>query len=159
MKEVLRCLLHTILFNRALGPTEPREQDCELFDVTYVRCGDINVDKSVEVALSSFSDALSTGAKPVGPDLAKGRLLLSFYEIKKKSGWLGTTEEKVYWEQWIFPVLVNRRPRVAGPKGSPEAQESSRRQLNAEEALKATIIRILDHISKQVLLISSYKYR
>jgi len=35
-------LLHTIIFNRALGPVRPREVDSELFDITYVRgqcCG------------------------------------------------------------------------------------------------------------------------
>ena len=29
--------LHTILFNRALGPVRPKEVDSELFDITYVR--------------------------------------------------------------------------------------------------------------------------
>jgi len=29
-------VLHTIIFNRALGPVEPKEVDSELFDVTYV---------------------------------------------------------------------------------------------------------------------------
>jgi hypothetical protein len=30
-------LLHTIIFNRALGAIKPVEVDSELFDVTYVR--------------------------------------------------------------------------------------------------------------------------
>ena len=30
-------LLHTIIFNRALGPVRPREVDLQLFDLTYVR--------------------------------------------------------------------------------------------------------------------------
>lgn len=38
VREVLRCLLHTILFNRALGPVALREVDSELFDgLTWVR--------------------------------------------------------------------------------------------------------------------------
>ena len=35
--EVLRLLLHTIIFQRALGPVKPQERDSELFDVTWVR--------------------------------------------------------------------------------------------------------------------------
>ena len=31
-------LLHTILFNRALNPTKAKEADCDVFDITYVRC-------------------------------------------------------------------------------------------------------------------------
>jgi autophagy-related protein 101 len=37
VREVLRILLHTIVFNRALGPVKPVERDSELFDVTWVR--------------------------------------------------------------------------------------------------------------------------
>ena len=48
VKEALRCLLHTILFNRALGPVRPREMDSELFALSYVRCGVTSVDKKVE---------------------------------------------------------------------------------------------------------------
>lgn len=29
-------ILHTIVFNRALGPCKPQEVDSELFDITYV---------------------------------------------------------------------------------------------------------------------------
>lgn len=37
--EVLRILLHTIVFNRALGPVKPVERDSELFAVTWVSSG------------------------------------------------------------------------------------------------------------------------
>ena len=37
VREVLRLLLHSIIFQRALGPVKPVEQDSELFDVTWVR--------------------------------------------------------------------------------------------------------------------------
>lgn len=37
VREVLRCLAHTIIFNRALGPLKPTEVDSELFDITWVR--------------------------------------------------------------------------------------------------------------------------
>jgi hypothetical protein len=29
-------LLHTIIFNRSLGPVKPQDVDSELFDITYV---------------------------------------------------------------------------------------------------------------------------
>ena len=34
--EVLRCILHTIIFNRSLGVVKPREVDSELFELTWV---------------------------------------------------------------------------------------------------------------------------
>ena len=39
VKEALRCILHTILFSRSLGLTEPLEVQSELFEVTYMRNG------------------------------------------------------------------------------------------------------------------------
>lgn len=39
VREVLRLLLHSIIFQRALGPVKPVERDSELFDVTWVRRG------------------------------------------------------------------------------------------------------------------------
>jgi hypothetical protein len=40
VKEVLRAVLHTILFSRTLGVVRPRDVDSELFDLTYATCGD-----------------------------------------------------------------------------------------------------------------------
>ena len=39
VREVLRILLHSIVFQRALGPVKPVERDSELFEVTWVRSG------------------------------------------------------------------------------------------------------------------------
>lgn len=36
--EVLRALLHTIIFHRALGLVRPQEVDSQLFDLTWVSC-------------------------------------------------------------------------------------------------------------------------
>ena len=80
-----RCagILHTIIFNRALGPVRPREVDSELFDITYVciladqkgfsaghqpppyshssavsvlqvQCGELFVEKSIEEKIDQF---------------------------------------------------------------------------------------------------------
>lgn len=43
VREVLRCLAHTIVFNRALGPLKPREVDSELFEaITWVSGGQLS---------------------------------------------------------------------------------------------------------------------
>jgi len=38
VREVLRCVLHTVLFHRTLGVVRPRDAELSLFDVIYVRC-------------------------------------------------------------------------------------------------------------------------
>merc|ERR1711871_1292997 len=49
VKEALRCLLHSILFQRALGLITPTEVESPLFEgVTYMRCHDVALEKLVE---------------------------------------------------------------------------------------------------------------
>ena len=47
-------LLHTILFNRALGSVKPKEEYVELFDATYVRCDNHLYEKTVEEKIEQF---------------------------------------------------------------------------------------------------------
>ena len=52
-------VLHTIIFNRALGPVRPREVDSELFEITYVRSKPLNI---VLIHLSASYRHLQTTA-------------------------------------------------------------------------------------------------
>ncbi len=45
---MLRCILHTVLFNRALGLVRPKDVDLELFNITYVQCVDRKVERTIE---------------------------------------------------------------------------------------------------------------
>ena len=63
VREVLKCLLHTILFNRALGLVRPRDMHLQLLDLTYVECGDDAVDAKVNAALAS-TDAFVARSLP-----------------------------------------------------------------------------------------------
>jgi hypothetical protein len=47
-------ILHTIMFNRALGLVRPREVDSELFEITYVQCGDAATEKKIEEKIDLF---------------------------------------------------------------------------------------------------------
>lgn len=93
--------------------------------MAYARCGSLEVDKTIEEAIERFTASL----EPVGPDLARASLVLSFYENRKKS-FFGITKstERVFWEQWTVPVIVNLRPHVPGavlPSSASAASGSS----------------------------------
>ncbi|GMH39672.1 hypothetical protein BSKO_07570 [Bryopsis sp. KO-2023] len=101
VREVLRCALHTIVFCRSLGPTTPREVDSELFDVTYATCGDQEVERFLEHKVAEFCSWLERH-----PGQA-GQLCLAFFEKRKRqSGWLGRSDERMFWEQWGICVKV-----------------------------------------------------
>ncbi|CAM9420720.1 unnamed protein product, partial [Phaeothamnion confervicola] len=140
LREALQCLLHTILFIRAPGPVEPREAHCEHFDLTFARCGVRDIDKTVDDAIEQL---LHDSLMDAGPDLAKGCITLSFFERRRGTAWLGLvpTEEKVVWEQWVIPVLVNKVPApIAQDQASGECMFAFRAkaELLAQQRLQET---------------------
>ena len=59
LEEALQCLLHTIMFNRALGMVTPREVASEKgLDICWVDCGDPNVRRPLSL-LRSCTGAVS----------------------------------------------------------------------------------------------------
>lgn len=109
-------LLHTIIFNRALGLLSPKEVTSSLFDITYVRthtllhrsrlhtctlqahCGEASVDQQVEDKISAYLTWLERNPTK------QGQLLLSFYETRRKQAWFAAQEERLYWEQWCVAI-------------------------------------------------------
>jgi autophagy-related protein 101 len=97
-RDVLRALLHTIIFNRALGPVSPIDTDSELFDLTWVRCNDPAVEKIIEDTINLLCNWIQ---KNQGNQLA---VCLSFYEKRDRQSWFSKSEERLYWEQWVITL-------------------------------------------------------
>eukprot|EP00744_Colponema_vietnamica_P001386 GILI01002295.1.p1 GENE.GILI01002295.1~~GILI01002295.1.p1 ORF type:complete len:231 (-),score=37.09 GILI01002295.1:84-776(-) len=168
-KEVLRCLLHSIIFNRALGVVAPRETESELFDLTFMRCGDPSVDKNVEENIEMFCNALDATNQPTG------QMVLSFYERREKKMLFGLSkqEEKVVWEQWVIPLRVSHphsssstvsvsasasrnslsySPSTLSPSGAPfgfEPSERMRRQSEVENVLRECLFYIVRKVNEK----------
>ncbi|CAM9648637.1 unnamed protein product [Discosporangium mesarthrocarpum] len=141
VRDALQCLLHTVLFIRAPGALRPRESHCENFNLSFARCGAVDVDKSVDGAIEGFWQSLS----PAGPDLAKGWITVSFFmrRVKKSIFGLMLKEEKVVWEQWVIPVLVNTAER---PSDNDQASVLARKrtQVLSETLLHARMVDVLN---------------
>ena len=58
VKEVLKILIHSIVFQRALGECKMRDTDSDLLDVSYIRCDSRPVCQRVDEYAESFSSAL-----------------------------------------------------------------------------------------------------
>ncbi|KAG1679613.1 hypothetical protein FOA52_006130 [Chlamydomonas sp. UWO 241] len=108
LREVLRCLIHTIVFNRSLGYVKPKDVDSELFDVTYVACEDAGLEAAVEARISELCTTLER--RPA----ASAQVRVGFYQTRKKAAWFGSKDERLYWEQWfinlsiVSPELIER---------------------------------------------------
>eukprot|EP01084_Bolivina_argentea_P142572 250470_1 len=105
VKPVLQCLIHTIMFHRALGVVHPREISSDLFsNISYMTCNNDNVykeiEEKIELILKQSSSAKSMNLKQSTSKFVPSQILIKFYESKQKNMWWGTSESKEYWERW-----------------------------------------------------------
>ncbi|KAI3426852.1 hypothetical protein D9Q98_006798 [Chlorella vulgaris] len=144
VREVLRILLHTIVFNRALGPVKPVERDSELFEVTWVECGDAEAARRIEEKVTQF---VSWAQRNPG---TRGQVCLSFYEKRQRQSWFSTSEERLYWEQWVVEVAVVEPPpaefeeQQAFAASALRSQRRQRVQAAIEEGLTGIVRQVND---------------
>eukprot|EP00245_Coleochaete_scutata_P005555 TRINITY_DN19205_c0_g1_i1.p1 TRINITY_DN19205_c0_g1~~TRINITY_DN19205_c0_g1_i1.p1 ORF type:complete len:220 (+),score=55.91 TRINITY_DN19205_c0_g1_i1:109-768(+) len=155
IREVLRCILHTIMFNRALGVVRPKDVDSELFDITYVQCGDAVIEKKIEEKIDHFCGWVEKHPNK------KGQVCLSFYEKRsRQSAWFTSKEERLYWEQWFVHLHVIR-PQQSSPAAEQDPnmiftesadavmEEKQQQQAALEAALRDVILQILRVVNEK----------
>ena len=136
--------MHTILFNRALGPLRPREQYCDLFDICYAKIDSIDIERQVEDAV----DKLSQSLRLVGDGTAKGRIAVTFFEKRRRKVFFGftTAEDQVNWEQWIISIVVKRHKLS---KGADFATDRMRQARKTENLMTQRILQILTMVNEK----------
>jgi len=135
IKESLRCLLHTIVFNRALGIVEPQDMDSDIFNLTYVMCKDDEIYHKIEDGIANFLQGF------IGKKVDKGKICIAFYVTRSVPTWgIFTKEEKVFWERWVIPISVSR----AKDRNSIEQRQHLR-----EQALRESMTFIIQQVNEK----------
>ncbi|GAX80828.1 hypothetical protein CEUSTIGMA_g8263.t1 [Chlamydomonas eustigma] len=144
LRELLRCLIHTIVFNRALGYVRPQDVDSELFDITYVKCDDSDIEARVEASISDFCSTVER--RPADAI----QLCLAFYEVRKKAAWFGSKDERLYWEQWFINVkVVNSDEQQQQGYTSMKHTGASKQQLKQQAALQRALSEVLHAVNEK----------
>ncbi|KDQ08910.1 hypothetical protein BOTBODRAFT_138259 [Botryobasidium botryosum FD-172 SS1] len=103
-KEVLRALLHAILFHRLFGTIKPTT--IEISEVTFPAVSDSDIERLVVQKVDTFFRALED--QPSGENGIKGgQLLVTFSERRPKKHWFTMGEEEVPWEEWVINASVH----------------------------------------------------
>ncbi|XP_072958055.1 autophagy-related protein 101-like [Typha angustifolia] len=147
IRDVLRCILHTILFHRALGLVRPKDVDCRRFDITYVQCGDAEVEKKIDEKIDQFISWVEKHPN------RKSQVTLSFYEVRNKHPtWFSNKTERLYWEQWHINLHITN-PKTHGKshnntKASEDngenAEETSFRHAALESSLREVLFQVIN---------------
>ncbi|KAJ8645615.1 hypothetical protein MRB53_007363 [Persea americana] len=153
IREVLRCILHTIAFHRALGLVRPKDIDLELFDITYVQCGDAELEKKIEEKIDQF-----IGWVEKHPN-KKSQICLSFYEIKNKQPtWFSNKIERSYWEQWYINLNVahskphsskSHHTKLHVDPGESALEERNVRRAALEASLREVLFQIIKFVNEK----------
>ncbi|CAG9332752.1 unnamed protein product [Blepharisma stoltei] len=131
VKDALRVIIHSILFQRELGVVTPRqvESDCGVF---YLTLNDINTDKHIEEQLTLFENRLQERPMLI--------LTLSFYQTVKKKTFLFIQEKtKVIWEEWKIPIQLQQM-------AIPESRKSDSR---LAKKLRKRLMTIIERICEK----------
>ncbi|XP_062157339.1 autophagy-related protein 101 [Alnus glutinosa] len=152
--EVLRCILHTIVFHRALGLVRPKDIDLELFEITYVQCGDAELENKIDEKIEQF-----IGWVEKHPN-KKSQICLSFYEVKNRQpSWYFNKVERQYWEQWYINLNVVQHTKAHSSKfnhskavvdpGESAAEERSARRAALEASLREVLFQIIKFVNEK----------
>ncbi|KAK2076381.1 hypothetical protein QBZ16_000906 [Prototheca wickerhamii] len=112
---------------------QPYEVDSELFDLTWVHCGDAEVDRKVDEKVAQFTTWLE---KNPGK---RAQVCLRFYEKRQKAAWFGSQEQRLFWEQWV--VGLCSEPEPESPQQKQEQQRRTQKQL---EECVLTVVRLVN---------------
>ncbi|XP_059623776.1 LOW QUALITY PROTEIN: autophagy-related protein 101 [Cornus florida] len=154
IREVMRCILHTILFHRALGLVRPKDIDLELFEITYVQCGDVEVEKKIEEKIDQFIDKVEKHPNK------KNQICLSFYEVKSKQATWFSKVERLHWEQWYINLNVVQHLKahsgkshhskvVVDPGESSALEERGVRRAALEASLREVLFQIIKFVNEK----------
>ncbi|XP_057966012.1 autophagy-related protein 101 isoform X2 [Malania oleifera] len=148
-----RCILHTIVFHRALGLVRPKDIDLELFDITYVQCGDPELEKKIDEKIEQFISWVEKHPNK------KSQICLSFYEVKnKQASWFNKTE-RLYWEQWYINLNVAQHTKANSSKshnskivvdpGDSVMEQRSARRASLEASLREVLFQIIKFVNEK----------
>ncbi|KZV64010.1 hypothetical protein PENSPDRAFT_656865 [Peniophora sp. CONT] len=104
-RDVLRALLHAILFHRLFGTVKPKTFD--VLDVTLPGVADAGIEQLVEDKVDLFWRGMESGAAN-----KKGKITVTLSEKQTKKNWIGYSyEEDVPWESWVINAEI-RQPKT-----------------------------------------------
>ncbi|CAN6351640.1 unnamed protein product [Urochloa humidicola] len=153
IRDVLRCILHTIFFHRTLSLVRPKDVDCEILEITYVQCGLPELEKEVDEKIDLFVAWVEKHPN------RRSQVCLSFFDEKHKHpGWFVNKTERIYWEQWFINLHVIKSPKRYNKStsskgltnvGGNDLEETRSRRAALESSLNEVLFQIINFANEK----------
>ncbi|KAG2620528.1 autophagy-related protein 101-like isoform X1 [Panicum virgatum] len=152
IRDVLRCILHTIFFHRTLSLVRPKDVDCDFLEITYVQCGLPELEKEVDEKIDLFIAWVEKHPN------RRSQVCLSFLDEKHKHpGWFVNKTERIYWEQWFISLHVMSPKRYSKSNsskglsniGGDALEETSLRRAALESSINEVLFQIINFANEK----------
>jgi len=141
-KDVLRGILHAILFHRLFGVVVPKT--FEVLDVTVPGVESAEMEQLVDSKVDAFYRAVVEGSS----QSRRGQIIVTFSTKRLNKSWFYAREEEVPWEQWVVSAEV--RQVVSGRGQSQGDKPSSQTQPQTQpHTLTSALHTILTHTASE----------
>ncbi|RDB19500.1 hypothetical protein Hypma_013602 [Hypsizygus marmoreus] len=132
-KDVLRGVLHAILFHRLFGTVKP--QTFEVLDVTMPGVSDSGMEQLVNEKVDAFWRGIEGGTNK------RGQITVTFSEKRPKKSWFQVYmgEEDVPWEQWVINAELRQPKSDRGVSVADDARNDSSQAVADRQAFNATL--------------------
>ncbi|KAL2499734.1 hypothetical protein Adt_25284 [Abeliophyllum distichum] len=129
----------------------PKDVDLELFEITYVQCGDVELERKIDEKIDQFIDRVEKYPNK------KNQICLSFYEVKNKQAtWFTNKVERLYWEQWYINLNVMQHPKTPSGKShhsklivDPGVEARGARRAALEASLRDVLFQIIKFVNEK----------
>ncbi|QRV95253.1 autophagy-related protein [Ceratobasidium sp. AG-Ba] len=130
-KELLRGIIHAILFHRAFGLVKPTTRDA--LDVTLPAIDDEVLSREVERKIDQFQRLLDDSPGIGSAGRKRGQMTVVFSEMRPKKAWFSSGEEEVPWEEWTIVTEAHSKQGIS--------------RATTSQALAQALYRIIVHTS------------
>ncbi|KAI9206466.1 autophagy-related protein [Polychytrium aggregatum] len=133
LKDVLRAIIHSILFHRSFSMTRPKDADIELLNIVYPRLDDPEIERLVEEKVAAFLRAFD----PAAGGSNTGQVIIMFSERReKKSTWFVKVSDDSCWEQWIVTLTLTQA-------------KTEKEQIESKKMVETQLLNCLSSISQK----------
>ncbi|CAD6251161.1 unnamed protein product [Miscanthus lutarioriparius] len=129
IRDVLRCILHTIFFHRTLSLVRPKDVDCDFLEITYVQCGLPELEKEVDEKIDQFTAWVEKHPN------RRSQICLSFFDEKQ------TPSPKRYSKSNSSKGLTNI--------GANALEETSTRRAALESSVNEVLFQIINFANEK----------
>lgn len=137
-KDVVKALLHVILFHRLFGQIVPKTH--ELLDLTIPSVDDSAVEVLIDERATAYVKTLRvSGSAIASPAVHAPSIVVEFYEKKTRKLWFSRAEEEVCWESWSINVRT-----IPPPRTESERKQNAKALGNQLEAAIMKVLRLVN---------------